>query len=60
NMTWNLKTPWSEPLSLDNLSLNTPCVPESYSLPVASRILKVKQNSIVKAGLFSIVKKQKY
>ena len=29
---------WSEPLRLDTLSLNTPCIPESYSLPVASRI----------------------
>ena len=29
---------WSEPLRLDTLSLNTPCVPESHSLPVASHI----------------------
>ncbi len=29
---------WSEPLRLDTLSLNTPYIPESYSLPVASRI----------------------
>ena len=29
---------WSEPLRLDILSLNTPCIPESYSLPITSRI----------------------
>jgi len=29
---------WSEPLRLDTLSLNTPCIPENYSLPIASRI----------------------
>jgi len=29
---------WSEPLKIDNLSLNTPCIPESYSLPITSRI----------------------
>jgi len=29
---------WSEPLRLDTLSLNTPCIPESYSLPITSRI----------------------
>ena len=29
---------WSEPLRLDTLSLNTPCIPESYSLPATSRI----------------------
>ena len=29
---------WSEPLRLDTLSLNTPYIPESSSLPVASRI----------------------
>jgi len=28
----------SEPLRLDTLSLNTPCIPESYSLPITSRI----------------------
>ena len=32
------KAEWSEPLRLDTLNLNTPCIPESYSLPVASRI----------------------
>ncbi len=31
-------TLWSEPLRLDTLSLNTPCIPESHSLPVASHI----------------------
>jgi len=30
---------WSEPLRLDTLSLNTPGIPESYSLPVISHIL---------------------
>ena len=29
---------WSEPLRLDTLSLNTSCIPESYSLLVVSRI----------------------
>ena len=29
---------WSEPLRLDTLSLNTLCIPESYSLPITSRI----------------------
>ena len=29
---------WSEPLRLDTLNLNTPCIPESYSLPITSRI----------------------
>ncbi|MBA7582617.1 hypothetical protein ES695_07765 [Candidatus Atribacteria bacterium 1244-E10-H5-B2] len=29
---------WSEPLMLDTLNLNTPCIPESYSLPITSRI----------------------
>ncbi len=29
---------WIEPLRLDTLSLNTPYIPESYSLPVASCI----------------------
>jgi len=29
---------WSEPLRLDTLSLNTPCIPESFSLPITSRI----------------------
>lgn len=29
---------WSEPLRLDTLSLNTPCIPESHSLPITSRI----------------------
>jgi len=29
---------WSEPLSLDTLSLNTPYIPESYSLPITSHI----------------------
>jgi|SRR5665648_167007 len=28
---------WSEPLRLDTLSLNTPCIPESYSLPITQR-----------------------
>ena len=27
---------WSEPLRLDTLSLNTPCIPESHSLPTTS------------------------
>jgi len=34
----NPEAAWSEPLRLDTLSLNIPCIPESYSLPVASRI----------------------
>jgi len=29
---------WSEPLRLDTLSLNTPCIPENYPLPITSRI----------------------
>jgi len=29
---------WSEPLRLDTLRLNTLCIPESYSLPITSRI----------------------
>jgi len=29
---------WSEPLRLDTLSLNTPCIPESHSLLITSRI----------------------
>ena len=29
---------WSEPLRLDTLSLNTLYIPESYSLPITSRI----------------------
>jgi len=29
---------WSEPLRLDNLSLNTPYIPENYPLPITSRI----------------------
>ncbi len=29
---------WSEPLRLDTLSLNTPYIPENYSLPATSRI----------------------
>jgi transposase-like protein len=32
------KIEWSEPLRLDTLSLNTPYIPESYSLPITSRI----------------------
>ena len=35
----HMKAPhWSEPLRLDTLSLNTPCIPESYSLPITSHI----------------------
>jgi len=33
-----LKEKWSEPLRLDTLSLNTPYIPENYSLPITSRI----------------------
>jgi len=33
-----IETAWSEPLRLDTSSLNTPCIPESYSLPITSRI----------------------
>ena len=36
--TFNKIKSWNEPLGLDTLSLNTPCIPESYSLPATSRI----------------------
>ncbi|GAH50081.1 unnamed protein product, partial [marine sediment metagenome] len=46
---------WSEPLRLDTLSLNTPCIPESHSLHMRRMSIKYSDNSPILFFLKSLM-----